>query len=127
MNLVILIGYVGADPEVRETQNSKVANIRLATSERYKDKNGEYQDATEWHRLVIWGATANYVQQYVKKGDRLSVQGKLTTRSYEKDGETKYITEVRVFKLDNLSPKKSAPATPEPEQAATAGDDGVPF
>ena len=78
LNKVMLIGRLGQDPEVRYTQsNTAVATLNLATNERYKDSNGEYQDKTEWHRVVAWGRTAEICQQYLTKGSMIYVEGQI--------------------------------------------------
>ena len=95
LNKVILIGNVGSEPEVQYVQeNVPVAKFRLATNESYKSKEGEKITNTEWHNVVIWRGLAKVVEQYVKKGSKLYIEGKLTTRQYEKDGQTKYFTEI---------------------------------
>ena len=96
LNKVMLIGRLGQDPEVRYTQsNTAVATLNLATNERYRDSNGEYQDKTEWHRVVAWGRTAEVCQQYLKKGSMIYVEGPLQTREWEdKQGQKRYTTEV---------------------------------
>jgi single-strand DNA-binding protein len=99
INQVILIGNLGRDPEIGETPgNKRYARLSLATSESWRDKNtGERKERTEWHRVVVWGdGLAAMLQQYARKGSKLFVQGKLTTRSWEKDGVTKYATEIVV-------------------------------
>ena len=83
LNRAFLIGNVGSDPEVRYTDTSKVARIRLATSERFKDKNGEMKEATEWHDISAFGKSADYVENYVKKGAQLFIEGKIRTRVYK--------------------------------------------
>lgn len=95
VNKVILVGNVGQDPVVRGEGSSKVANISLATTERYK-KDGQAQTKTEWHRVSIWGGMAGIVEQYVKKGSMLYIEGKLQTRKYQQDGQDKYSTDVVV-------------------------------
>jgi len=94
VNKVILIGNVGKDPEVRQAGNSKVANFSLATSENYKDKQGNKQTKTEWHNITIWGNLASVVERFVKKGDKIFLEGKVVTRSYEKNGEKRYATDI---------------------------------
>lgn len=98
VNKVILVGNVGGDPDVRYmTNGSAVANISLATSESWKDKQtGQQQERTEWHRVVFFGRLAEVVGQYVRKGSKLYVEGKLQTREWEKDGIKRYTTEVLV-------------------------------
>ncbi|MBK1699760.1 single-stranded DNA-binding protein [Thiococcus pfennigii] len=99
LNRVILIGNLGADPEVRYTQGgSAVANVRMATSERWRDRNtGEPQERTEWHRVVFFGKVAEIVQQYLRKGSKIYVEGKLQTRKWQdQSGQDRYSTEVVV-------------------------------
>lgn len=97
VNKVILVGNLGKDPEVRHMENGAVvANFSIATSETYKDRNtGEKITNTDWHNVVLWRGLAEIVEKYVKKGDKIYIEGKLKSRSYQdKDGVTKYITEV---------------------------------
>ena len=119
MNKVILIGRVGKDPEIRSTDKSKVAKFSLATSEKWKNKQGEKEEETTWHNVVIWGKLADVVETWVKKGMLVMVSGKITNRSYEADGVTKYITEVNCVELEMLSKAESnegqAPAAPMPK------------
>lgn len=104
LNKAMLIGRLGADPEVRYTQsNTAVATMSLATSERYKDANGELQESTEWHRVVAWGRLAEIVQQYAKKGGQLYVEGPIQTRSWEdRDGQKRYTTEIKAMTIQLL-------------------------
>jgi single-strand DNA-binding protein len=125
VNKAILLGRVGKDPEVRSLDNGKmVANFSLATSESYKDRNGEKKENTEWHNLVLWGKTAEIAQKYVKKGDQIYVEGKITTRSWEKDGVTRYTTEIQVNNLTMLGGKRSNEE--EPVEADSSNGD-LPF
>ena len=96
VNKVILVGRLGKDPEVRHLESgAAVANFPIATSETYKDRNtGERKEVTEWHNIVLWRGLAEVAEKYVKKGDQIYVEGKLRTRSWEKDGVTRYTTEV---------------------------------
>lgn len=117
INKVILVGNVGADPEVRYiSEGVATARIRLATSETYTDKKGERVTKTEWHSITVWNNLAKTVEQYVKKGMQLYIEGKITTRSYEKDGETKYVTEILGNELKFLGAKRTEGSS---EQAAT--------
>ena len=133
LNKVILIGNVGADPEVKSVGESKVANLTLATSETYKDKQGEKKTVTEWHRLVIWRGLAEIVEKYVKKGTSLYVEGKLQTRSWEdKDGNKKFTTEIVVDTLKMLGggqkkDENSVPMPPEIPTEKQEGDQDLPF
>lgn len=96
VNKVILVGNLGKDPEVRHLENgASVANFSIATSETYKDKNGNRQEQTEWHNVVLWRGLAEIAEKYLKKGSQIYVEGKLRTRSWQdKDGNTRYTTEV---------------------------------
>ena len=98
VNKVILIGNVGGDPEVRYLPNGNaVANVTLATSDSWKDKQtGQMQERTEWHRVVFFGRIAEVVGEYARKGSKLYVEGRLQTREWEKDGVKRYTTEVVV-------------------------------
>jgi len=106
VNKVILLGNVGKDPEIRSTTGGTlVANLSLATSERYKDKSGEWQERTEWHNLVSYARGAEILRDYVKKGSKLYVEGRITTRSWDdKDnGKKAYRTEIVVNDISLLS------------------------
>ena len=105
INKVILIGNLGSDPEVRYTPDgAPVANVNLATSESWNDRNtGERQERTEWHRLVLWRKLAEIASQYLKKGSRIYVEGKLQTRSWDdQSGQKRYTTEVVVNDMQML-------------------------
>lgn len=93
INKIILIGNLGKDAEARQTQNSVRTTFTLATSESYRDKGGEWQQETQWHNIVTWGKLAEKCGDF-RKGQTVFVEGKLTTRQYEKDGQTRYIAEV---------------------------------
>ena len=96
VNKVILIGHLGKDPEIRYVfENVPVANFSLATSESYKDKNGEWQESTEWHNIVAWRGLAERAEKYLKKGKQVFIEGKIRTRSWDdKDGNKRYTTEI---------------------------------
>ncbi len=104
VNKVILIGNLGADPEIRHLQNgATVANFRIATTETYRDKqSGEKREQVEWHTLVAWRGLAEVVEKYVRKGSKIYVEGKLRTRKWEKDGIDRYSTEIHVDELTML-------------------------
>lgn len=90
VNKAIIIGNLGSDPEIRTTQSGKpVTNFSVATSEKF---NGE--ERTEWHRVVVWGQAAEHCQRFLKKGSKVYVEGRIQTRSWEKDGQTRYATEI---------------------------------
>lgn len=134
VNKVMLIGNVGKDPEVRYLDNNVArASFSLATSETYKNKNGEKVTQTEWHNVVIWRGLAEVVEKYVKKGARLFIEGRLRYRSYEdKDGVKKYFTEIQgdvMQMLDRKSDEPGGAAAPAAEKIDTSpevGDD-LPF
>lgn len=103
LNKVLLIGHVGKEPVVRKFDSGQVATFSLATTEKYKDKDGNWQDQTEWHNIVCRGYTAEKVEKYVKKGMQLYVEGKIRSRSYDTpDGKKMYITEIMSDKVDIL-------------------------
>jgi single-strand DNA-binding protein len=101
LNKATLIGNLGADPEIRTTGGgTKVAEFSVATSRRWNDRSGQQQEKTEWHRIVAWTALADIAEQYLKKGDRVYVEGEIQYRSYEdKDGNTRYVTEINARDL----------------------------
>lgn len=107
LNKVTLIGNLGADPEIRTTPNgSKVAQFSLATSRQWNSQSGEKQEKTEWHKCVAWNAgsrgtgLADIIERYVKKGDKLYVEGRIEYRQYEdKDKQTRYVTEINVREI----------------------------
>lgn len=110
VNKVILIGNVGKDPEVRYTpSNQAVAQFSLATSESWKDQSGKQVEKTEWHNLVVWGKLAEICQEYVKKGHKIYVEGRLQTRSWDdkETGAKRYTTEIVVTDLLMLTSKGS--------------------
>src|SRR5215212_3656236 len=107
VNKVILVGRLGKEPEVRNLDNGAiVANFSIATSESYKDKTtGDKKEVTEWHNIVLWRGLAEIAQKYVHKGDLVYIEGKLRTRSWEKDGVTRYTTEVVADNMTMLGSK----------------------
>jgi single-strand DNA-binding protein len=104
LNKAMVIGRLGADPEVRYTQsNTAVATLSVATTERYKDRNGEQQENTEWHRIVAWGRLAEICQEYLKKGSLAYFEGPIQTRQWEdKDGQKRYTTEIKALNMQML-------------------------
>jgi len=135
INKVILIGNVGKDPEVNYIKEDlPVARFTLATSETYT-KDGQKVTNTEWHNIVIWRGLAKVVEKYVKKGSKLYLEGKITNRQYEKDGQTKYFTEIVVNNMQMLDSKNSnnteTPAAPAPAPEAKPPidtvEDDLPF
>lgn len=104
VNKVILVGNVGKDPELRYTPSGvAVATFSVATSETYKDKQGEKKEKTEWHNIVAWNKLAEICDKYLKKGRQVYIEGKIQTRSYDdRDGNKKYITEIIAVQLQML-------------------------
>ena len=133
VNIVHLIGNLGSDPEIKFLDNGTgVVNVSLATNENYKDKTtGEKVEHTEWHRLVVWGRQAEVLNQYTTKGSKIFVEGSLQTRKWEdKEGITRYTTEVKVRNFSFLDKKGEGPEIASDAQAAPAGgveDDDLDF
>ncbi len=140
VNKVILIGNLGRDPEIRYTRDgTAVANLNLATSESWKDSQGERQERTEWHRVVAWDKLAEIAKEYLAKGKQVYIEGRLQTRSWEdKDGHKRYTTEVRADQMVMLGGRggdggaRDADSPPEPPDDFTrepfkATDEDVPF
>jgi len=127
LNKVQLIGRLGKDPEIRNMQGDEtVANVSLATSENWKDKNGEKQEKTEWHNLVFYRRLAEVVGEHLKKGALIYFEGKITTEKYQKDGEDRYVTKIVVSEMKmlggNRTDGESHVAAPAP--AASAANKG---
>ena len=112
LNKVTLIGNVGKDPEIKTfASGNKVASITLATSERYKDRNGEQKEDTEWHSVQAFGKLADIVERFVHKGSLMYLDGKIRTRSYEADGRTVFRTEILADHIQMLDrPQGNRPA-----------------
>ena len=135
INKVILIGNLGRDPEVRFTQGgAAVANLNLATNEVFKDRAGERQERTEWHRIVVWGKQAEIAREYLTKGRQIYVEGSLQTRQWEdRDGNKRSTTEVRCQRFVMLGGRGEERGAPpegsEPEIPADKNysDDDIPF
>lgn len=139
VNKAILVGRLGKDPEVRYmTNGDAVANVSLATSETWKDKNGEKQDRTEWHHLIFYRRLAEIAGEYLKKGSQIFVEGRIQTRKWQdKEGKDRYTTEIIVNEMKMLGSKPSddsSPATQQKPSAEPAGkgnfdnfDDDIPF
>ncbi len=133
LNRVLLLGNLGADPELKTTQGgTAVLKIRLATAERYQDKAGDWQDRTEWHSVVVWGKRAEGLAKVLAKGSSIFVEGSLHTSSYEdRDGNKKYKTEIvaqRVILGSKPSGQSRAPESSDaPAPDAPIGDDEMPF
>lgn len=140
LNRVSLIGRIGKDPEIRHLQSgAAVANLSLATSEKWKDKSsGEQKEATEWHRCVFFDRLAEVVGEYAKKGTLIYVEGKLKTRKWtDKDGIEKYTTEIHCHEMKLLSSRQEGgeqreerprqEAKPKAAPVSTLEDDDIPF
>lgn len=143
LNKAMIIGNLGKDPEVRYTQSNKaVATLTVATSEKFKDNNGELQERTEWHRVVVWNRLAEICQQYLKKGSKVYIEGKIQTNAWEdKEGQKRYTTEILGLTMTMLDSKGSGGSssnnnTPAPQQETPPvdisadiddGDDSLPF
>jgi single-strand DNA-binding protein len=94
-NRVQLIGHVGQEPEIKNLESGKLANLSIATNENYTNAKGEKIEQTEWHRITAWGKTAEIIEKYVSKGKEIAIEGKLSHRNYEdKDGIKRYVTEI---------------------------------
>lgn len=135
VNKVILIGNLGKDPELRYTPNGiAVANFSIATNERWKDKDGNYQDRTEWHRIVAWRKLAETVGEYLKKGSQVYIEGRLQTRTWEdQNGNKRSTTEIVADSLQMLGRREgvSSPDVAEPPTTSSddemAANDDLPF
>jgi len=147
VNKVILIGNLGKDPEVRRLENGAiVANFPLATSETYVDRTtGERRESTDWHNIVLWRGLAEIAEKYARKGTKVYIEGKLKNRSWtDKDGNTRYTTEVLADEMTLLTPKgdqnpemqtgtqapypvNTPPTPPSPMNLGTMEEDDLPF
>ena len=139
VNKVFLLGRLGQDPEVKTfNDGGQITNVSLATDEQWKDKNGEQQKRTEWHRIVFRGPLAGVAEKYLRKGDQCHVEGKLQTRSWEKDGQKRYATEIVAFNLTllgggngegNRGSSGGGSRSQPPAQAGPSDDfeDDIPF
>jgi single-strand DNA-binding protein len=131
VNKVILVGNLGKDPEVKYLDNGvAVANFSLATTENYKNKEGEKVSQTEWHNIVLWRGLAEVAEKYLKKGANVYIEGKIKTRKWEdKDGNTRYNTEILADNMTMLGSKQDSKKPPINPPQETAGDtaDDLPF
>jgi len=118
LNKVILIGHLGQDPKISYTQSGQpVANLRMATSERFKDKSGQWTDRTEWHTVVAWGKDAEFCSNYLGKGALVMIEGRLQTRKWQdKEGQDRYSTEVVANRVQSLGGR---------QQGAEVGSSGM--
>ena len=124
VNKVILVGNLGNDPEVRYTNDgTPVCNFSIATSDQWTDKeSGEKKEKTEWHRIVAWRKLAEICGEYLSKGRQVYVEGKLQTRSWEKEGITRYTTEIVASDVQFLGARKDAPDTALKNNPTVVGD-----
>lgn len=140
VNKAILIGNLGKDPELRYTPSGQaVASFSLATSERYKDKEGNWQERTDWHNIVVWGRQGETVKEYLKKGRSCYVEGRIQTRSYDdREGNKKWITEIVASRIQFLGGRgegeRAMPGQPDMQEPASIAeplvgeeDDDLPF
>ncbi len=140
VNKVILVGNLGRDAELRYTPGgAAVATLSLATTETWNDKEGQRQEKTEWHRVVLWGKQAETLSQYLQKGKQIYIEGRLQTRQWDdKDGNKRYTTEIRGDRIVLLSgggggggqrfQRESGPAQPEPmDVGPELSEDDIPF
>lgn len=135
VNKVILLGNLGADPELRHTSGGQsVCELSVATNEKWTDKSGQKQEKTEWHRVVVWGKVGENCAKYLKKGSQAYLEGKLQTRSWEdKDGNKRYTTEVNAFTVQFLGGggSKSSGNNYRSDSGPSGGrprmDDDIPF
>lgn len=128
VNKVILVGNVGRDPELRYTQGGQpVASFSIATNERFKDKEGNWKDRTEWHRIVAWARLAEICGEYLRKGSQVYVEGRIQTRDWEdKEGNKRQTTEIVALSMQMLGRRggeAGGPSAGEDSQARTGGDD----
>lgn len=135
INLVIVNGHLGADPELRSTSAGQpVANFTLATNERWTDKSGQAQERAEWHRIVVWGAQAQVCHQYLRKGREVLVQGRLQTREWtNNEGQKQYTTEIVASHVQFLGAAKgpasagdTEPMPPSAGELPTPSSDSAP-
>lgn len=134
LNKALIIGNLGADPEVRYTQsNTALATFNIATTEKYRDTNGEMKENTEWHRIVAWGRLAELAQQYLRKGSPVYIEGSIQTRQWEdKEGQKRYTTEIKATSMQLLGSRQDAgmdmsmPASSTPKSASVASSTNKP-
>ena len=136
VNKAILIGNLGADPELRYTPSgAAVANFNIATTERWKDKEGQPQEKTEWHRIILWSRQAEIAKEYLHKGSSVYIEGRIQNRNYEdKDGIKRYVTEIVGQRMQLLGSRGAAAseggpseAPPPPPENLGGEDNDLPF
>ncbi len=119
-NKVSLIGRLGQEPTLQTVGNGfQLVKVSLATSESYKDKTGKWVDNTQWHNIVVWGKTAERLAKLATKGQEIMMEGRIVNKSYEKDGEKRYVTDIELNDFLLLSPKNS-PEESKVEEVTTA-------
>ena len=128
VNKAIIVGNLGRDPEVRFTPSGRaVAKFTVATSERWTDQQGQRQERTEWHNIIVWGKQAETCGQYLSKGRQVYVEGRISNRSYDdKDGNKRYITEIIARDVRFLGGGGGAGRAQESSFTAPAGEDAAP-
>jgi len=126
VNKVIIIGNLGRDPETRYMpEGSAITNISVATTEKWKDKNGEMQEKTEWHRVAFFGKLAEIAGEYLKKGSQVYVEGRLQTRKWQdKDGQDKYMTEIVANQMQMLGSRQGTGSGGSRAAEAGSGEEG---
>lgn len=121
LNKVTLMGNLGQDVTIKQANGKNVATFSLATSESYKDQNGNKIDKTEWHNIVIWDKLADVAAKYLKKGSKIYLEGKIATQTYEKDGVKQYSTKIVAYEFKMLDSKpqgtEQPQSTPQKSQA----------
>lgn len=130
VNKVIIIGNLGRDPELRHTANgTSVANFSVATSERFKRANGEFEERVEWHNISVWGNLAELCEKYLRKGSKVYVEGRIQTDEFEKDGEKRKFTKIIGQTVQFLDPKKQAAGSGSSAgyDSGPSNDDEIPF
>jgi len=132
LNKVLIIGNLGSDPEIKYTSSgSAVANLSIATSERWKDRNtGEQKEQVEWHRVVLFSRLAEIAEQYLKKGSKVFVEGKLQTRDWEDaEGKKRYTTEVIAREMTMLDSRSGSDNAPQPRSSGPEDnfEEDIPF
>lgn len=139
VNKIFLLGRVGKDVEVKEVGGVKCAAFTIATSERFKDKNGEVKENTEWHNIVAWRVTADICERFIHKGDQVYVEGKIKYRTWESNGEKRYATDIVADKVESLTKREGSSevqqtAAPSAPRVTTPivddlppDDSGLPF
>lgn len=127
LNKVLLIGNVGKDPEVRHLESgAAVATITLATSERYRDRNGEMRELTEWHTVIAWRQLAELAENYIRKGSQIYVEGKIRSRSWDdQNGQKRYVTEIQADGIQLLGRRNDNPGS-QPQPASYGGGYAAP-